>query len=379
MDYRGQGNTRRLQSARGFTLLELLAVIAIIGLLASFALPAINKIREKGRITTVKAELTHIETALDQFYAEHGTFPAMGNDWLTGDDGASTFYPSEDVGSDGQGPFTWVGPGPNDWIVNVAYTAPDPDGTEGNYRLDPGEDNGIAPWLGPNDPTADNGRLDGTFYDRLGMYAAADKANLFDIFSNRTYYHYYAAYVSGTTSLGMPKFARYSGLSDYMANHPNFYNRWVLYSVGPDGKDHGLHTYILSMQDGEDVGADGYAGDPMDNGSGTPNSVSDNDGVLFEPSYGENDDNPAALPDREAAFTNTSRLSGLVRETGWTTPAASGSEQEAPGGNNAKLEGPVGKPVFSFDVRQERRRSGQVYATPDGDPQAFGVIMRYGP
>jgi hypothetical protein len=43
------------------------------------------------------------------------------------------------------------------------------------------------------------------------------------------------------------------------------------------------------------------------------------------------------------------------------------------------LEGPKGQPVFSYDVRMERRRDGQVFAMPDGDAVSFGMIMRYGP
>lgn len=329
----------------GFTLLELLAVIAIIGLLASIALPAISRIRERARIGAVKAQLAQIEIALQQYYTEWDTFPPMGSDWLGG-----SFWYSEDVGADGQGPFLRGG------AVNPAYTGPDQDGTEGNYRLDPGEDTGLYPW-DADDPTADNGRLDGTYYDRLGMFTMEDTGALIDEFAKGTYYHYYAGYVPWTTDLGMPDYDSYSSLADYRLNHPNFYNRFVIYSVGIDGKDHGLHNYFLVMQDGEDVGSDAYASDPMD---------LDSDGILFEPSAGENND------------TNDAIVSGTIRETRWTTPGG-GSEQALPGGNSSRLEGPKGEPVFSFDVRQERRRRGQVHAMPDGDAQAYGVIMRYGP
>jgi len=173
----------------------------------------------------------------------------------------------------------------------------------------------------------------------------------------------------------MPDYRSYNGPGGYNSNAPDFYNRWVLYSVGIDGKDHGLHNYLIVMQDGEDVGADGYAGDPMDNGLGTPNSVSDNDGILFEPSIGENNYDPTD------PTTDTVRVSGVIRETRWQTPANDSSSREsaAPAGDPNKIEGPAGTPVFSYDVRQERRKGGQVYAMPDGDAAAYGMIMRYGP
>jgi len=349
---------------KGFTLVELLTVIAIIGLLAAIALPTIGKIREKARIGTVKAQLANIATAIEGYYVEWDTFPPIGNDWLGG-----TFFPSEDVGTDGNGPFEWD-TGTSRWIVNTSYDGPDENGTEGNYSLDGGtggpEDQGIAPW-NASDPTVGNGRLDGTYYDRLGMFADEDRQGLFDLFGQNMLYHYYAADVFGKTDLGMPKYRSYSSLTQYMnvRRHPSYYNRWVLYSVGPDGQDHGLHNYIFVMQSGEDFGVDGYASDVTDE---------DDDGILFEPSIGENNGVNSRL------ITDGSQRT--IRETGWKLPDIPDPgkwEAQTPGGNIATLEGPTGEPVFSFDVRAERRRQGLVYAMPDGNPVAFGMIMRYGP
>ncbi len=54
------------------------------------------------------------------------------------------------------------------------------------------------------------------------------------------------------------------------------------------------------------------------------------------------------------------------------------TEQQFPTRDDTKLEGPEGMPVFSYDVRQNRK--GNLYAMPDGDPVAsYGMIMRYGP
>ncbi len=97
----------------------------------------------------------------------------------------------------------------------------------------------------------------------------------------------------------------------------------------------------------------------------------DGDKILFEPSTGENDN------------TKTPLTEHTIRETGFKTPKASGgktpSEEKAPVGDGTRLEGPTGKPVFSYDVRMERRREKAVYVTPDGARVGFGPIMRYGP
>jgi len=198
------------------------------------------------------------------------------------------------------------------------------------------------------------------------MFTDPDKEALMDLYVSDTYFHYYAGYIYGKTSLGMPQYNCYTGLSDYVNNHPMYYNRWVLYSVGPDRKDHGLHNYYLTMQDGEDVGSDGYASDPAD---------LDNDTILFEPSDSDNDC-VADVPNDENNGNNDTFAQVIIRETRWQTPGGM-TEQQAPTGNPSALEGPSGEPVFSYDVREKRR--GRIYAMPDGDPRAFGVIMRYGP
>jgi len=62
-------------SLTGFTLLELLTVVAIISLLAAMIFPNLGKVRVRARIAKVVAELKTIELALMEYYSEHGGFP----------------------------------------------------------------------------------------------------------------------------------------------------------------------------------------------------------------------------------------------------------------------------------------------------------------
>ncbi|MDR1281750.1 MAG: DUF1559 domain-containing protein [Opitutaceae bacterium] len=59
-----------------FTLVELLTVIAIIGILAAIIIPAVGKVRESAKDVTCKSNLRQIATALAIYATEHGRFPA---------------------------------------------------------------------------------------------------------------------------------------------------------------------------------------------------------------------------------------------------------------------------------------------------------------
>jgi len=65
-----------------FTLVELLAVIAIIGVLAGFLLVVTGGVQHTKYINTATAEMGKIEAALDNYKAAHGTYPPAGTNVL---------------------------------------------------------------------------------------------------------------------------------------------------------------------------------------------------------------------------------------------------------------------------------------------------------
>ena len=60
---------------QAFTLVELLMVVAIIGLLASILIPTVGTVREKAAIASGKSQLSQYLNAIQQFKGEYGYYP----------------------------------------------------------------------------------------------------------------------------------------------------------------------------------------------------------------------------------------------------------------------------------------------------------------
>jgi type IV pilus assembly protein PilA len=73
------------RSNQGFTLVEIMIVVVIIGLLAAMAIPAFQKVRQSSQDKAVLNNARQLSAAADQYYLENGVSTAGSTD-LVGSD-----------------------------------------------------------------------------------------------------------------------------------------------------------------------------------------------------------------------------------------------------------------------------------------------------
>ncbi len=81
-----QNEQRRRNSRAGFTLIEILLVVVIIGMLAGIAAVAVPRNIEKARRAKAAADISAISLAVQSYYMEEGKYPQSLDALTSGDD-----------------------------------------------------------------------------------------------------------------------------------------------------------------------------------------------------------------------------------------------------------------------------------------------------
>ena len=67
------------QASRGFTIVELLIVIVVIGILAALVVVTYNGIQQKARDTERKTDINAIHGQTEAYQAQNGKYPTLAN------------------------------------------------------------------------------------------------------------------------------------------------------------------------------------------------------------------------------------------------------------------------------------------------------------
>jgi general secretion pathway protein G len=101
-----------LRDKRGFTFIELMVVVAIIGILAAIAIPAYRDSVKKAKEAVLRENLFQLRNLLNQYKADKGKYPASLNDLVSA--GYLRMIPIDPITQD-----------PNSWVV--VYNQPNPE------------------------------------------------------------------------------------------------------------------------------------------------------------------------------------------------------------------------------------------------------------
>jgi len=67
------------KSSHGFTIVELLVVIVVIGILAAISIVSYSGVTAKANLAANKANASSVMKAVDAFFAENGYYPTLAN------------------------------------------------------------------------------------------------------------------------------------------------------------------------------------------------------------------------------------------------------------------------------------------------------------
>lgn len=109
---------RRLRAQAGFTLVEMLVVITIIGMIMALVGPRVLNYLGESKTKAAKIQIESLSSALDLFYLDLGRYPSSG-------EGLGALVRNPGNAGGWNGPYLRGGTVPNDpWSRPYAYRSP---------------------------------------------------------------------------------------------------------------------------------------------------------------------------------------------------------------------------------------------------------------
>ena len=114
-----QRSEQRAQVRAGFTLMEMLVVVAIIVLLAAMAVPIVMGRLEDARLSRAKVDSQTIATACQAYELKYGHLPnTLEELTMPGADGSKAFLEAKHLVDPWQRPYQYLANGPHNYAIS---------------------------------------------------------------------------------------------------------------------------------------------------------------------------------------------------------------------------------------------------------------------
>ena len=82
-----------IKNQKGFTLIEVLLIVVILGIIAAIAVPRLMSSKAEAQMTSCRANVANINTAIEKYFFDHNAYPATLDVLFTATQDSELYFP----------------------------------------------------------------------------------------------------------------------------------------------------------------------------------------------------------------------------------------------------------------------------------------------